>query len=137
MTPNDVKQKRKTIDAAATSAGRNAGSVTEQNVRSGSGAEHAGCVGGAPVERLPRRAHDPDDHREVEEAVREQDGAEGALDAERPERGGDHDRREDERHDHERVHEAPPGEPDTTDDGGEREPDGEREQRSRASPATP
>ena len=35
MTPNDVKQNRKTIDPAATMAGRRAGSVTATKVRTG------------------------------------------------------------------------------------------------------
>ncbi len=128
--PNDVNEKRKTIaEADASAAGEQRhGDLAES--RSGRRAERRGRLVDPWVEARPERAHDPNDDRDVEEGVRDQDRRPAAVDrrGEDREEGKRHDdRREHERDDDERADEPATAEAVAAEDvrGWERDCDGE------------
>ena len=129
MTPKDVKQKRKTISAAAASAGARRGQRHRSELRSGPAPSIGGRLRSSRVDpaQTPRRSATTTATLKKTWAARI--GPEAALEPseERQERGRDDDRRQHERHDHERAHERAAGEVEPADDPGERQADGERQ----------
>ena len=100
---------------AAAIAGRSAGSVTARNARHRLAPSIRAASSWRGIEVRPQAADGADDHRVVEEHVRDQDRGEGLVEAEEREwpagaehageRGADDDGREHERHRHQGAHE--------------------------------
>ena len=111
-----MKVNRNTTAAAAAIAGRSAGSVTSRKARSRLAPSIARRFLRSGVEVRPEAADGAHHHRVVEEHVRDQDRAEGLVEPEAPSgppspssatnADAHDDRRQHERHGHERAHDA-------------------------------
>ena len=130
MTPNDVKQKRKTMRGGARHRRGEQGQRETRVAPERACAERRRGVAEAGVQPRPERAHDAHDDGDVEEDVREEDRPDRALGRVREEgeeRGRDDDRRQHERHQHERLDERAAAEGEARERPGERQPGDERD----------
>ena len=145
--PNAVAQKRKTMLAAPTIAGRSAGRVTVRSTCHGEAPERGGGLPGPRVERLPRDPDGPDHDGDVEEDEPADDRDRRAVEAEEAERAAlpqqlaegdaDDDRRQHERHQQRGAHRRRPGSASRCRAYAAGSPSSDGEQRSRARRSTP